>query len=149
MREVTDLSQFLAENETYKTRAYEHALDLIYMFVAAMEDQGLKKTELAEKMDIPLSRLSKLFNTQPNMTLETIARFELALDVDIQFEMHRKYQGAEYVETVVRDIDFSKVFPCNQSKSTRRSNIVAAGRDSTHASNVKDIRKAERKKLVA
>lgn len=109
MREITDMSQFLVENETYKTKAYEHALDLVYMFVTAMEDQGFSKTELAQKMDIPLPRLSKLFNTQPNMTLETIARFELALDIDIQFEMHRKYQDAECVETVVHDVNFSEL----------------------------------------
>ena len=122
MRETTDLSQFLIENETYKTKAYEHALDLAYMFAIAMEDQGFSKTELAEKMGISLPRLSKLFNTQPNMTLETIARFELALDIDIQFEMHRRYQGAEYVETVVRDISLSEL-PFNvQMTSLHQSN---------------------------
>ena len=35
-----DLSNFLKENETPSTRAYEHALDLAYLFVGEMDRQG-------------------------------------------------------------------------------------------------------------
>ena len=64
-----NLSNFLKENETPNTRAYEHALDLAYLFVNEMDRQGLSKKELAEKMGVSQSRLSNLLNTQPNMTL--------------------------------------------------------------------------------
>ena len=61
-----DLSNFLKENETPSTRAYEHALDLAYLFVGEMDRQGLSKKDLAEKMGVSQSRLSNLLNTQPN-----------------------------------------------------------------------------------
>lgn len=72
------------------TRAYEHALDLAYMFVDEMDRQGLSKKELAGKMGVSQSRLSNLLNTQPNMTLETIVQFELALGVSVSFELKER-----------------------------------------------------------
>lgn len=93
MKEM-DLTSFLEENETPNTRAYTHALDLAYLFVDEMERQGLSKKELAEKMGIGQSRLSNLLNTQPNMTLETIAQFELALGVDLTFTLEKE-NGAQ------------------------------------------------------
>ena len=107
MREATDISQFLKDNETPETRAYEHALDLAFLFVTAMEEQGLSKAEMAKKMKVSPQRLSKLLNTQPNMTLETIAQFELALGVDVRFSLNKHLENAEIVETVVHDFNFA------------------------------------------
>lgn len=102
-----DLSQFMKENETPGTKAYEHALDLAYMFVDEMDRQGLSKKELADKMGVSQSRLSNLLNTQPNMTLETIAQFELALGVSISFELERNEGYRSEITAAVKDFDFS------------------------------------------
>lgn len=104
-----DLSQFMKENETPGTRAYEHALDLAYMFVDEMDRQGLSKKELADKMGVSQSRLSNLLNTQPNMTLETIAQFELALGVSMSFELERNEGYHSEITTVVRDFNFKNL----------------------------------------
>lgn len=85
-----DLSQFMKKNETPGTRAYERALDLAYIFAYKMDRQGLSKKELADKMGVSQSRLSNLLNTQPNMMLETIAQFELALGVSVSFELKER-----------------------------------------------------------
>ena len=76
---------FLRDNHTPGTRAYDHALDISVMIWELMQEQGLTKTELARRMGISKSHLSNLLNTQPNMTLETIAKFELALGVKFEF----------------------------------------------------------------
>lgn len=101
-----NLSNFLKENETPNTRAYEHALDLAYLFVNEMDRQGLSKKELAEKMGVSQSRLSNLLNTQPNMTLETIAQFELALDVNVSFELESANACSSEITTVISDFGF-------------------------------------------
>lgn len=101
-----NLSNFLKENETPNTRAYEHALDLAYLFVNEMDRQGLSKKELAEKMGVSQSRLSNLLNTQPNMTLETIAQFELALDVNVSFELESANACSSEITTVISDFSF-------------------------------------------
>ena len=48
-----------------------------------MKRLGLSKSELAKRMGISLQSLSKLLNSQPNLTLKTIAKFELALGIKI------------------------------------------------------------------
>ena len=57
------------------------------MFYELMKEKGLTKTELARRMGVSKSNLSNMLNTQPNMTLETIARFELALDATLEFRL--------------------------------------------------------------
>lgn len=78
-----DLSDFYAETETSETRAYEHALDIEFIVHREMLHQGLSKSDLAKRMGMSLQSLSKLLNSQPNMTLKTIAKFELALGIRI------------------------------------------------------------------
>lgn len=78
-----DLSDFYAETESSETRAYEHALDIEFIVHREMKRLGLSKSELANRMGISLQSLSKLLNSQPNMTLKTIAKFELALGIKI------------------------------------------------------------------
>lgn len=48
-----------------------------------MQRSGLSKSELAKRMGVSLQSLSKLLNSQPNMTLKTVTRFELALGIKI------------------------------------------------------------------
>lgn len=46
-------------------------------------------------MGMSLPQLSRLLNTQPNMTLETIARFELALDVELTLTFDKEAARAD------------------------------------------------------
>lgn len=78
-----DLSDFYADTETSEARAYEHALDIEFIVHREMKRLGLSKSDLAKRMGVSLQSLSKLLNSQPNMTLKTIARFELALGINI------------------------------------------------------------------
>lgn len=97
MMETLDLSTFVEDNLDSDVLAYEHALDLAYLFVQEMEKQNITRKELAERMGVPQSRLSKLLNTQPNMTLETIASFELALNMRIDFQVNTMFPNTNDV----------------------------------------------------
>ena len=92
--ETIDLSDFYAKTDNAETRAYEHALDLSYLVVEEMEKRGLTKSELARCMKVSPSRLAKRLNTQPNMTLKTIAQFEIALGIKIAFEASPSIVGS-------------------------------------------------------
>ena len=83
--ETVDLSAFMEETKSAETVAYDHALELAYLVVDEMRKQGMSKKELAERMGITPQRLSNILNTQSNMTLKTIAQFELALGIRIEF----------------------------------------------------------------
>lgn len=73
----------LADFETEETRAYGYALDLSIAIFDAMRNQGLSQRQLAEKMKVSPARLSQLLNLQPNLTLKTISKFELALGIQL------------------------------------------------------------------
>lgn len=79
--EEAEVYKELADYETPKTRAFEYALDLSVLIYHAMKEQGITQKELAERMGVSPARMSQLLNLQPNLTLKTIAKFELALGV--------------------------------------------------------------------
>lgn len=83
--ETVDLSTFMEETKSTETIAYDHALELAYLAAEEMQRQGIKKKELAERMGVTPQRLSNMLNTQSNMTLKSIAQFELALGIRIEF----------------------------------------------------------------
>ena len=43
--------------------------------------QGITRSQLADTMGIPKSQVSRIFNAPPNLTLRSIARIALALEV--------------------------------------------------------------------
>ena len=83
--ETVDLSTFMEETKSAETIAYDHALELAYLAADEMQRQGIKKKDLAERMGVTPQRLSNMLNTQSNMTLKSIAQFELALGIRIEF----------------------------------------------------------------
>lgn len=107
-----DLSDFYAETESSETRAYEHALDIEFIVHREMKRLGLSKSELANRMGISLQSLSKLLNSQPNMTLKTIAKFELAL-------------GIKIVPQVI--VGYSKELPFLSSNNSVREQCTSPG----------------------
>ena len=52
MVKTLDLSTFVEDNLDSEVLAYEHALDLAYLFVQEMEKQNITRKELADKMGI-------------------------------------------------------------------------------------------------
>jgi len=86
MVEVThdnETYKLLIGHETPETRAFEYALDISVAVYKAMQEQGLTQKALADRMGVSQGRLSQLLNMQSNLTLKTIARFELALGISL------------------------------------------------------------------
>lgn len=108
-----DLSTFVEENETADTRAYEHALDISYQIVKEMEAQGLNQKQLAHKMGISPARLSTMLNTQPNMTLKSLAQFELALGIKFTITSQKHVNPMHILEGVLPQTAYKG--RCNQN----------------------------------
>lgn len=123
-----DLSDFYGETETSETRAYEHALDIEFIVHREMQRQGLTKSDLARRMDISLPALSKLLNSQPNLTLKTIARFELALGIEIAPRVVASYSDERSYTPAVNNIDNPwSAFSMNNSKRSSGYSVVEGG----------------------
>jgi len=52
---------------------------------SAMKCAGLRRSQLAEKLVVPRSRVTKVLDGETNMTLKTLAQFGLACNVRWQF----------------------------------------------------------------
>lgn len=60
------------------------AIAVIENALHTMERKGITRSELAAAMGIPKSQVSRIFNAPPNLTLRSIARIALALELPPQ-----------------------------------------------------------------
>ena len=60
------------------------AIAVIENALYTMQRKGISKSELAAAMGVPKSQVSRIFNAPPNLTLRSIARLALALEVKPQ-----------------------------------------------------------------
>lgn len=79
------LMKAIKKNETPEMLAFGHSMDLVFSFMDEAERQGLSNSDLANRMGISKSRLSNILAAAQNMTLKTIAKFECALGVRVDF----------------------------------------------------------------
>ena len=123
-----DLSNFYKETETSETRAYEHALDIEFIVHREMLRQGLSRSELANRLDMKLPALSKLLNSQPNMTLKTIAKLELALGIEISPTLVSSYsEECHYAGSSRRSENPWNAFSNDSLSEHPRFNAVKGG----------------------
>ena len=123
----------LAGFETPQTRAFEYALDLSAAVFRVMKEQKITQKELAGRMGVSPARLSQLLNMQSNMTLKTIAKFELALGIEL-IHINHAYEGhsSRLRPTSPPEQSTSPLASTDaQSKSTdiRRRNIMKVNAD--------------------
>ena len=103
--ETVDLSKFMEETKSADTLAYDYALELAHLAVSEMSKQGLTKKELAERMGVSPQRLANLLNTQPNMTLKSVAQLALALDIRVEFSTEPAFSSETPYKCVESDED--------------------------------------------
>ena len=65
--------------------AYFYSMDISGAVYTRMEELGMSKRELAERMGVSPAQITKIIKGNQNMTLKTIAKLECALDMDITY----------------------------------------------------------------
>ena len=60
------------------------AIDIIENALCIMRGKDISRSDLARSMGIPKSQVSRIFNAPPNLTLRSVARLAIALDVKPQ-----------------------------------------------------------------
>ena len=78
-------SRWHEEAQWRRDNAYwlKYARYITLKVLQAMEEQSITQTKLAERMGCTQQYVSNLLKGSSNMTLETIARLERALNIDI------------------------------------------------------------------
>ena len=72
------------KSEELEARTLELVLDVRALVNKQIKEQGITKSELAARMGISKSHLSNILHSQSNLTLETLARFEIALGIKLE-----------------------------------------------------------------
>lgn len=75
-----------------------------------MESQGITKTQLAERMDVSKSYISKILGANANISLKTIAKLTDALNAQFSFR----------VDHIEREVKWFSLLPSARQKSKRR-----------------------------
>ena len=78
-KESAEFAEFVKDNEFWLT----YARHITILVLRRMEEQSVTQVELARRMGCTQQYVSNLLKGSSNMTLETIARLEKALDLDL------------------------------------------------------------------
>lgn len=79
------LEYLLDEQLPPEDMAYFYSMDISGAIYARMEELGISKRELAERMSVSPAQITKIIKGNQNMTLKTIAKLECALNMDITY----------------------------------------------------------------
>lgn len=82
--------------------AYFYSMDISGAVYARMEELGMSKRELSERMGVSPAQITKIIKGNQNMTLKTIAKLECALDMDITYGFRNPKPSLTSENNVVR-----------------------------------------------
>jgi transcriptional regulator with XRE-family HTH domain len=67
----------------------------------ALEAKGIRRTELAEKLKTNRGYVTRVLNTEYNLTIETMARLAYALGARVSLHLHSKDTAVEWSEVSI------------------------------------------------
>lgn len=74
-----DKAKFRIEHKSW----LQHSRQIALKINTTLKDKGLTQKQLAERLEVSPQQVSKIMKGNENMTLETIAKIEYALDVSL------------------------------------------------------------------
>ncbi len=100
MKSIDKINRIAKDNSKWKEKALKrrenrpwqkHAQKIAVKVLRAMRSQKMKQKELAEKIGVSPQQISKIVKAQENLTLQSIAKLEKALQIDLLFvEVEKK-----------------------------------------------------------
>lgn len=73
--------------DSFDFKHEELVLDITEQICNAMEEQGIDRAELADKMGVSRAFISKLLNGTPNLTTKTLLKITLALGRELSVKL--------------------------------------------------------------
>lgn len=91
------LAKAFAEPPSLEEEVEFKKLTIVEELLQFMKRHGLKRTELAERMDVPPSRITKMLDGTGNLTIETLVRAGRAVGADLQQTFVSQGQKGQWV----------------------------------------------------
>lgn len=79
---------FFSQNVDFETALIQN--DIMYQVEKVMEKKGMKKKELAQKMDVSAAYVSQLFGNFTKMSVKDIAKIKIALGMELDFKFREE-----------------------------------------------------------
>lgn len=114
-----DKAEFRRANRKWLRRSAEIAVRIL----SELQRRGISQAELARLMEVSPQQITKLVKGQENLTLDTIGKIELALDItliDISKPIKNKDQG---FHAIVENAKVSETFDINDKAEGERDNV--------------------------
>ena len=84
MKDTTvDMTYLLEVKPNAEDLATDHALDISASVYHRLKELNMTQSELAKRLGVDKSWVSRIIHGYPGMSLKTIAKLELALDIDL------------------------------------------------------------------
>ena len=84
VREGTSFVDLEAGKPSASVRMLDYVMDFCFMVEDRLEELGMSRTELAEKLGKKPSSVTRVLSGSANITLQTIAEYDAALDLGIR-----------------------------------------------------------------
>lgn len=82
-RNTRDIGWLLESKLSPENLAWDHAMEISASVYKRMKELDLKGKDLADRMGVTPARISRIVSGEQSMTLKTLARLEVALDIDM------------------------------------------------------------------
>ena len=100
---------FSETGETAEELAWNHRMDISASVYVRMRELGMTKSELAKKLGVDKSQVSRLIKGKRNLTLQTIAEIESALQ--FRLDAGFKYYSDSMATSSITRMLFATVEP--------------------------------------
>ena len=127
MKTIDKINRIAKDNSKWKEKALKsrenrpwqkHAQKIAVKVLRAMRSQKMKQKELAEKIGVSPQQISKIVKAQENLTLQSIAKLEEALQIDLLFIEIEKKQIVHHEIIKEKPVYFTVSQPKEVSKET-------------------------------
>ena len=99
--------------------AYGLLTDITADICAAMDEQGMKRKELAERLGVSPQYVTKFLNTPENTSVYQIVRFAQAVGLDVEVSLsHREESSEETDESATRDEPAAEITAASAGRET-------------------------------
>ena len=129
VRRGNSLEGLLAEPEGVEELLWDHKMDISASVHKRMAEVGVTQSELAQRMGMDRSQLSRVLSGDGNVTLKTIARLEAALDfrMDAGFKYGIESTRSLTARTVIQAPESYPRVPIDSRRLGGGSSLVGDG----------------------
>lgn len=102
-----DIDNWFTEEETSLDRAYDTLFEFYHRILTIMDEKGIKKSDLAKKMNKSRSYITQLFNNNLNISILKMVELSDAVGYDIDKRIINSMEEKEFTTAESAMVDLT------------------------------------------